>query len=268
MAATRTDLGGIPVAGWLAAAAVVASLHVGAVALGLAQWPAEEDASAGTAGAIPVDFVPATSAPIDTPNAAPGPAQQEAPNTPEAAKRVEETPPENIEVERAPLAPQPEVVLPDAKPQNDKVEEKPPEEEKASRESPTDASVGDIETRAPPKIEAPVANTTVATVLGTDLRAQQQEATWKRQFLDHLDRHKRYPQEALARGQRGVVQVQFTIDRSGHIRDLHLTESSGSKSLDEEAIAVFRRASPLPAPPASMPDQQLSFVLPIRFNVK
>jgi protein TonB len=267
MAATRTDLGGTTLAGWLGAGVLVIGLHAGGVALALMQWP-EEDTSFDSPGVVTLELAPlTTSTPLDNPDAAPGPVMQEAPNTPEASKRVDATPPDSIELERAPLAPQPEVTLPVAKPREEKVEDKPPEE-KASYDNPTEASVGDPVTRAPPKIEAPVAATTAAPVAGAGREAILAQASWQKSLLSHLNTHKRYPAEARVLGHHGTVKVQFVIDRTGKVTDAQVLTGSGSKSLDQEAIAVLRRASPLPAPPDSMPGDTLSLVLPIQFHIK
>ena len=267
MASMRTDLGGTPFAGWLVAGVVVVGLHAGGVALALMQWP-EEDTSFDSPGVVTLELAPiTTSTPLDNPDAAPGPVMHEAPNTPEASKRVDATPPDSIELERAPLAPQPEVVLPTAKPREEKVEDKPPEE-KASQDNPTEASVGDPVTRAPPKIEAPVAATTAAPVAGAGREAILAQMSWQKSLLSHLNTHKRYPAEARARAQQGTVKVQFVIDRKGQVVDAQVMTTSGSKPLDEEAVSVLRRASPLPSPPDSMPGDTLSLVLPIQFHIK
>jgi protein TonB len=43
---------------------------------------------------------------------------------------------------------------------------------------------------------------------------------------------------------------------------------SGSALLDEEAIAVLRRASPLPGPPAEVSGELFPLTLPIQFRIK
>jgi protein TonB len=65
-------------------------------------------------------------------------------------------------------------------------------------------------------------------------------ATWRGSVMAHLDRHKRYPG-----GGGGTSSVAFTIDRSGRVLSARLIQSSGSAILDEEAVALARRASPV-----------------------
>jgi periplasmic protein TonB len=62
--------------------------------------------------------------------------------------------------------------------------------------------------------------------------------------------------------------VAFRLDRSGQLIASRVTKTSGSPALDEEALAVLKRASPLPAPPAQIPGPMLDLVLPIQFRIK
>lgn len=262
----RLELDMISLRGWLAALVLVASLHVGGVALALMQWP-EEDLSYDSAGVVTVELAPlATSVAEDNPDIAPGPNMQEAPNTPEASKKVDEKPEEVVEMEKAPPAPEPEVALPVKQPKPEKKEEKP--EEQAQQEVKTQASVGDPITAAPAKTEAPVAATTAAPVAGTGRTAELAQATWQKSLLTHLNTNKRYPVQARARGDQGTAKVQFRIDRRGNVIASELLASSGSPSLDEEALAVLKRASPLPAPPAEFGGETIALTLPIQFRIK
>lgn len=265
MSGSRGHLGGMPPAGWVLAATLAVAMHVGAAALSFVTWP-EEDTSFDASGVIPVELAPlATSTALDNPEAAPGPVTQEAPNTPEASKKTEATPADTVPVERSP-APDPEVALKEAKPQEEKVEEKP--EEKVSENNPTDPSVGDPITRAPAKIDAPIAETTAASAIGTGRDALLAQATWQKSLLSHLNTHKRYPAEARARAQQGTAKVQFRIDRAGKVVDATVLASAGSGVLDAEALAVLKRSSPLPAPPESMTGEIITLILPIQFHIK
>ena len=265
MSGAGKQLGGMPTAGWVLAAVFAVAMHVGAAALSLVTWP-EEDTSFDAAGVIPVELAPlATSTALDNPEAAPGPAAQEAPNTPEASRKTEAKPDDTVPLERSP-APDPEVALREAKPREDKPEEKP--EEKVSENNPTDPSVGDPITRAPAKIEAPIAETTAASAVGTGRDALLAQATWQKSLLSHLNTHKRYPAEARSRAQQGTAKVQFTIDRTGKVVDATILASAGAGALDAEALAVLKRSSPLPAPPDSMAGEVITLILPIQFHIK
>jgi len=62
--------------------------------------------------------------------------------------------------------------------------------------------------------------------------------------------------------------VAFKLDRSGQLVASHVKKRSGSPALDDEALAMLQRASPLPAPPDQIPGPMLELVLPIQFSIK
>ena len=62
--------------------------------------------------------------------------------------------------------------------------------------------------------------------------------------------------------------VEFTIDRSGKVVASRVLRRSGSSFLDQEAIAVLQRASPLPSPPEEITGELLPLTLPIQFRIK
>ena len=256
----------ISLPGWLAAAVVVAGLHAGGIALALMEWP-EEDLSYDSPGVVTIELAPiATSVAQENLDLAPGPLMQEAPNTPEASKQADTKPEETPEVEPSPVAPTPEVAVAPKTPEPEQKPEEPKEE--AQQEQKTEASVGDPITAAPAKIEAPVAQKTVAPVAGTGRTAERAQATWQKSLITHLNAKKRYPDDARSRGQQGEAKVQFSIDRAGRILSAHLLSSSGHVSLDEEALATLRRASPLPAPPEGFGGDTIALTLPIQFRIR
>ena len=74
-------------------------------------------------------------------------------------------------------------------------------------------------------------------------------ANWRAALLAQLNRAKRYPSEARSRREEGTVRLTFSIDRSGRVTGYQIAGSSGSATLDQEALSMLQRASPLPAPP-------------------
>ena len=87
--------------------------------------------------------------------------------------------------------------------------------------------------------------------------------SWQRELIAQIERHKRFPVGAA--GQSGVARVAFSIDRSGRVTDVRIAASSGSATLDEAALDLIRRSQPFPEPPAALPEQNLSFVAPVRY---
>lgn len=252
---------------WMAAAVLAVGLHAVGIAYALS-GPTEDDEAPDTAGVITLELSPlTTSTALEIPDVATGQLMQEAPNIPEASKQTEAETPETVQLERSPLAPDPEVALRDAKPDERKPEQEKPDDQPA-RDQQAEPSTGDVTTAAPTKIEAPIAKTTAAAVLGNAREAARAQATWQKTLLAHLDAKKRYPTEARSRGQHGVVRVQFSIDRRGNVLTKEVTVSSGSHLLDEEALAMLARASPLPFPPDTMLGDPISLTLPVQFRIR
>ena len=83
-----------------------------------------------------------------------------------------------------------------------------------------------------------------------------------------LERNKRYPAVAQSRREQGIAQVFFSLDRQGRVIDSRVVRSSGASVLDEEALALLRRAQPFPAPPRELPGEHVDLTVPIRFNLK
>jgi protein TonB len=242
---------------WSGCAAVVLAAH-GLLALAIASRTDEIDIDAG-APVVMVELAPLSVAPPAPDNdLAPGPLQTET----ESQERVsQETKPEQKEpeVKRDPdqtIAPNPAVVLPPPVPEPS---QKPPEEV-AQPEPKQDAPVP----TAPPSVTAP-AEHPAAPAVGRVVRPTAAAiASWQKQLMAHLERYKRFPPQA--RGEHGVTHVAFAIDRHGRLMNLRIIRGSGVAILDEETLAMIRRAQPLPVPPTDISDEQLSFTVPIRYG--
>ena len=111
--------------------------------------------------------------------------------------------------------------------------------------------------------EAP---TSTAPVLGTGESARRIKTTWQKQLLAHLDRHKRYPSGASR--PTGQVMVAFVLDRVGHVVSVTVVKSSGDMALDGAALAMMKRADPVPQPPPLVADEGLTFTVPVIFRAK
>lgn len=90
---------------------------------------------------------------------------------------------------------------------------------------------------------------------------------FRARLLHHIEQFRRYPPDARKAGQAGVARVHFVMDRSGDVLEAWIELSSGSTSLDEEAVAAVMRAKPLPAPPANWPSS-FAVSLPIGFSLQ
>lgn len=79
--------------------------------------------------------------------------------------------------------------------------------------------------------------------------------------------HKIYPRRARMRREEGCVRVRFVIDRAGMLIEGVIVEGSGNGTLDEEAAAMMRRASPFPKAPVDVPGERIEFIVPIEFTL-
>lgn len=156
---------------------------------------------------------------------------------------------ENVEVPLPTVRPEP------PKPQVKKQRQQRPKKQQAAPSRDATRAQARVQQEAR-QVAAPQANHGGSTV---------SPARWQSRLMAHLERRKRYPAEARRQRKEGVAQVRFTIDGSGNVQSVALTRSSGVAELDQEVVAMVRRASPVPAPP---PGVNRTIVVPVRFNVK
>jgi protein TonB len=83
-----------------------------------------------------------------------------------------------------------------------------------------------------------------------------------------LERYKKYPPVARSGRMEGTATVRFTLNRSGRVVQSQLVKSSGHRILDDEVMALMRRAEPFPGFPKEIPDQSMTLTAPIRFYVR
>ncbi len=93
-------------------------------------------------------------------------------------------------------------------------------------------------------------------------------SSWKTQLLAHLNRYKRYPEEAKGQHLQGTALLSFSLDRNGRVLNFFLARSSGDSTLDAEVLAMIERASPLPAPPPEVDDSNLHLLVPVQFSLR
>lgn len=122
------------------------------------------------------------------------------------------------------------------------------------------------EATATPRLEdAREAPRSVA-VLGTGESAQHVRATWHMELSAHLDKHLRYPADRSTGNAELVLEVD--LDRRGHVLKAHIVRGSGHASFDQAALAMLRRADPVPPPPPLVADESLRFTVPVMFGKK
>jgi periplasmic protein TonB len=246
---------------WGACFIIVLGAHA-AGAMALLDWQTNV-APLASAPAILVDLAPAPVAPTTTKTELPPGPQQ-----PQAEPEAEPTKPvEKVEVTRAPT-----------KPAETRVDVKPhpaPEEVLTVMPPPRPVERRHHETRRPRLASLPRAPS------AAEHRAQRAAAlapgaardsaavpNWKSRLLARLERYKRYPEEAQRRGEHGIAQLAFSVDRRGRVHHARILRSSGSALLDRATLALLQRAEPLPPPPPEISGARIPIVVPIRYHMR
>lgn len=226
-------------------------LHGAAAAVLLARWNDSADLVA-SAPLIMIDLAPVAVAPTVVPNDMP-PDVVESKLVETVPDPAPEKPVEKIELPPDP-APVPELTatLPPPKPQEKKIEKKKPYQSTASLARAASSADNKAERAAAP-------------MPGANVRDSNAVPNWRSQLVARLERNKRYPAEAQARGETGTVQLAFTVDRNGGAHSVRLIRSSGSSALDRETLTLIDRAAPFPPPPPEMGGGQIAVVVPIRY---
>ncbi|HWV21466.1 MAG TPA: TonB family protein, partial [Devosia sp.] len=89
---------------------------------------------------------------------------------------------------------------------------------------------------------------------------------WESSVFRHLGQRRKFPPEARARGEKGEVVVQFSIDASGRVLSVNVARSSGFGSLDQAARDLVIASSPVPPPPEGLPRSRLTIAMPIDYT--
>lgn len=283
---TTLDRYGLATLRWGLAALLVAGAHGGA-GWAIATWQRAEAAPGAPSAAVMIELAPLAVAP-ETPqqDLAPGPEMVEAqpepqpPKPTDPPKEMEPPPPEE---EPEPVAvPEPEIKIPELPPLPDaaatlapppkqepppppkKIERKPlPKPKVVERKKPINPDKPRAERTSAPAAQAQIAERAAAPASGVSSASPAAAASWRGSLIAHLNRFKRFPSGAAP----GTVQVAFSIDRAGRVTSARLVRGSGDAALDEEAVAMIRRASPVPAPPEGLGGGgAVSLAVPIRFS--
>jgi periplasmic protein TonB len=242
---------------WVLAIGTALALHLGAASVVLLTMRSELVDETSGAPALELSVELAAPRDIEDPEAPPGPATAESvAATSSVASSAVKTPDDDkltrTESEDAELS------------RTQKVEKPIEDQNSHQAQQVISAESSASEATAPPKMEtARMADKATAPAQGLDAAAKAATLAWQRALMAHLDHAKRYPAGAR---QSAEVSVSFTLDRRGHIISYSLKHTSGQTNFDEAALAMMKRADPVPPPPPLIADEGLSFEVPIQFR--
>lgn len=89
-------------------------------------------------------------------------------------------------------------------------------------------------------------------------------SAYRGKLFSHISKKKVNPRSKIA----GTVVVRFTVSPEGELISREIATSSGSKLLDDAAVASIERAAPFPAMPTDAADGPLVVSVPFKFSVR
>ncbi|BCM25946.1 protein TonB [Methyloradius palustris] len=88
------------------------------------------------------------------------------------------------------------------------------------------------------------------------------------ELANALARYKQYPKIAQMRGYQGDVLVDVQMDSNGNVTSSKIHQSSGYESLDNQALDMVKKASPLPPPPVLLRGRSFNVLVPVSFHLQ
>lgn len=169
------------------------------------------------------------------------PPRSEKPRQPPKVARAEPAPPKPSAFSVPPAAPSP-------------VESPPATSDPAPAPAPAPEAVPGPLASAPPAPPAPDLSTLIA--------------QYRSQFIGAAVRYKRYPLAARDNGWEGEVVVRLEVSASGELAELSVKKSSGYPVLDEQALEMFRLASPQVPLPGALRGRAFGFDVRAIYSLK
>ncbi len=246
---------------WLLGALAAIVLHGGCIALVVAHASEDDADDADGAPAIEVglEFTAPHLEPTDLP---PGPETVDSvasPAVPEQKAVVEQselpkdTPTETEDPDRV------------VTPEETQKEKQDDPKIAAVQTNQSSESVASEATAPPTSDKAIESERSAAPVQGMGESSRQVKMGWEKRVVAYIYRHKRYPAGAR---KSVVVDVEFTLDRVGHVVAASIVKGSGDPAFDQAALDMLHRSDPVPPPPPLVADERLSYTISIEFHTK
>jgi TonB family protein len=247
---------------WTFAAVVAIAIHLGCVALAMAHLQSDDADEDLGAPAIEIGLEMA-SPHREATDLPPGPDTDASMASPALAEQKAEVKETDLPKDTPTETEDPDRVVTE----NDSKKPVEDQQEKAAVQTAASQESVAAEATAMPSVEhAQESEKSVAPQQGTGESARRIRATWQKELIAHLDKHKRYPHERTQKS--AEIVVNFTLDRVGHVISATVVKGSGDPVFDEAALAMIHRSDPVPPPPPLVADEGLSFTLPVIFRVK
>jgi protein TonB len=193
-------------------------------------------------------------------------------------------PPPVARIEPRPEPPPTPTVEPRPEPRPEPRTEIRPEPQPVPREAPPPA----VQPRVEPSVAAPAVVRPVPAPVATapappvvapqpppsapkitdDAHENRLVATYGQSISKEIKRYQKYPPPAQRRGWEGTAEVLLQLAADGKVTGITLGKSSGHAILDEEALDMVRRASPLPQAPPDLRGRPLVVSVPIVFRLQ
>ena len=91
--------------------------------------------------------------------------------------------------------------------------------------------------------------------------------SYEKSLSDLIRRHEKYPDRARRQGWEGTAVVGLALAPDGKVMEISILESSGREVLDDAALDMVRRASPLPRAPEGLRGKERLVRVPIVFKL-
>lgn len=93
------------------------------------------------------------------------------------------------------------------------------------------------------------------------------QASWQSRLMSYLANAKKYPRMSKKKKEQGTVVVHFTMNRLGEVISVNIKQATPFKALNQEALDLIKRASPLPEPPEEFSGEEIQLAVPIEFYI-
>lgn len=134
--------------------------------------------------------------------------------------------------------------------------------------------LGSLPANGPAATSQAPASAVVQPIAGATVRdgtpeAQLIRSRYEQTVSQWLQKYQTYPAAAKMLGQQGQPVLRIRMDRGGEVKYSGIDKSSGYRLIDDAAMAMVKRASPFPKPPANYPGEEklIEFLIPVAFRI-